>query len=306
MKYAVEVSNLKKAYGKFKAVKGISFKIKKGEIFGLLGPNGAGKTTTINILSDLLTKDSGRVKILGKEVNEVKDLTNTATAYSWMTGIIKTRENLKVFAKLYNVQNPDERIDYLMKLLDIDRLRNKKTYSLSSGETTRLNLCKGLINKPKVLLLDECTVGLDPVVAIKTRKVLKELQRKEKTTILFTTHMMQEAEELCDRIAFISHGKIIKIGTPKELKKLIDKQIIRIDFMPSDKNIEQFLKKQGFDVLYFKDNKTSIGVKHASEQLHKILHPILKAGFKIKDLNVRKPTLEEFKLIYEEISNSRF
>ena len=293
MKYAIEVSNLKKSYGKFQAVKGVSFKIKKGEIFGLLGPNGAGKTTIINILSDLLTKDSGRVKILGKEIKDVKELTNTATAYSWMTGIIKTRENLKVFAKLYNVPNPEERIDYLMNLLGIMKLRNKKTYSLSSGETTRLNIAKGLINKPEVLLLDECTVGLDPVVARKTRKVLKDLQKKEKTTILFTTHLMQEAEELCDRIAFISHGKIIKVGTPATLKKLINKQIIRIDFMPTNINIEKFLKKQGFDVLYVKNNRAAIGVKHASEQLHKVIHPILKAGFKIKDLHIRKPTLED-------------
>jgi ABC-2 type transport system ATP-binding protein len=218
---------------------------------------------------------------------------NTATAYSWLTGIIKTRENLKVFARLYNVENPEERIDYLMKLLDIDRLRNKKTYSLSSGETTRLNIAKGLINKPEVLLLDECTVGLDPVVARRIRKVLKDLQKKEKTTILFTTHLMKEAEELCDRIAFISHGKIIKIGTPKTLKKIINKQIIRIDFMPTKRSIEKFLKKQGFDVLYVKNNRAAIGVKHAAEQLHKVIHPILKAGFKIKDLHIRKPTIED-------------
>ena len=293
MKYAVEVSNLKKAYGKFQAINGISFKVKKGEIFGLLGPNGAGKTTTINILSDLLTKDSGRVKILGKEVKEVKERMNTATAYSWMTGIIKARQNLKVFAKMYNIPNPEKRIDYLMNLLGITELANKKTYSLSSGETTRLNIAKGLINKPEVLLLDECTVGLDPIISRKTRKVIKDLQKKEKTTIIFTTHLMHEAEELCDRIAFLSHGKILKIGTAKTLKKLIDRQIMRIDFVPTKKNIEKFLKKQGFDVLYVKGNRAAIGVKHAAKKLHEVIHPIFKAGFKIKDLHIRKPTLED-------------
>ena len=104
---------------------------------------------------------------------------------------------------------------------------------------------------------------------------------------------MHEAEELCDRIAFLSHGKILKIGTAKALKKLIDKQIIRIDFIPTKKDIEKFLKKQGFDVLYVKGNRAAIGIKHAAKKLHEVIHPILKAGFKIKDLHIRKPTLED-------------
>ena len=293
MKYPIEVSNLKKSYGKFEALKGISFKVRKGEIFGLLGPNGAGKTTTINILADLLTPTSGRVRILGKPIKEVKERMNIATAYSWMTGVIKVRQNLKVFTKLYNVPNPEQRIDYLMELLGITELADKKAYSLSSGETTRLNIAKGLLNKPEVLLLDECTVGLDPIIARKTRKVIKNLQKKEKTTMIFTTHLMQEAEELCDRIAFMSHGRILKIGTAKSFKKMIGRQIIRIDFMPTSRSIEKFLKKKGFDVLYVKGNMAAIGVKHAAKKLHEVIHPILKAGFKIKDLHIRKPTLED-------------
>jgi len=293
MKYPIEVSSLRKSYGKFQALKGISFKIRKGEIFGLLGPNGAGKTTTINILAGLLTASSGRARILGKPVEEVKERINLATAYSWMTGIIKARQNLRVFARMYNIPDAEKRIDYLMELLGITYLANKKTYALSSGETTRLNIAKGLINKPEVLLLDECTVGLDPIIARKTRKVIKSLQKKEKTTIIFTTHLMHEAEELCDRIAFMSHGKILKIGTAKTLKKIIDRQIIRIDFMPTKKSIEKFLRKQGFDVLYVKGNKAAIGVKHAAKKLHEVIHPILRAGFKIKDLHIRKPSLED-------------
>lgn len=293
MKYAIEVSNLKKSYKKFQALKGISFKLKKGEIFGLLGPNGAGKSTAIAILADLLTKDSGKVKILGKDPKDVKERMNIATAYSWMSGIIKPRQNLRVFAKLYNVPNAEKRIDFLMDLLGISHLANKKTFSLSSGETTRLNIVKGLLNKPEVLLLDECTVGLDPIIARKTRKIIKNLQKKEKTTIIFTTHLMHEADELCDRIAFLSHGKILKIGTAKSLKKMIGKQIIRIDFAPTDKSIKKFLKKKGFDVLYVKRNRVAIGIKPNSKKLHDVIHQILKAGFKIKDLHIRKPTLED-------------
>lgn len=259
----------------------------------MLGPNGAGKTTTVNILADLLLKDSGRIKVLGKDPKDVKERMNVATAYSWMTGVIKARQNLKVFAKLYNIPNADERIDYLMNLLGIAELADKKAYSLSTGETTRLNIAKGLLNKPEVLLLDECTVGLDPIVARKVRRIIKELQKKEKTTILFTTHLMHEAEELCDRIAFIHHGRILKIGTADSFKKMIDRQIVRIDFAPTDKPIERFLKKKGFDVLYVKGNKAAIWVKHAAKKLHELIHPILKAGFKINDLHIRKPTLED-------------
>ncbi|MBW2993121.1 DUF4162 domain-containing protein, partial [Candidatus Woesearchaeota archaeon] len=105
--------------------------------------------------------------------------------------------------------------------------------------------------------------------------------------------LMHEADELCDRIAFLSHGKILKIGTAKSLKKMIGKQIIRIDFAPTDKSIGKFLKKKGFEVLYVKGNRAAIGVKHASKKLHDVIHPILKAGFKIRDLHIRKPTLED-------------
>jgi len=293
MRYAVEVSNLKKSYGKFQALKGISFKIRKGEIFGLLGPNGAGKSTAINILADLLTKDSGRIRILGKEPRDVKEKMNVATAYSWMNGILKVHENLRIFARLYNIPNAEERIDYLIDLFGLTELRNKKAYTLSSGEATRLNICKGLINKPDVLLLDECTVGLDPEVAAKTRRIIKNLQKKESTTILFTSHIMHEVEQLCNRIAFLSHGKILKIGTTKSIKKLIDRQIVRIEFIPGRKPIEKILKKLDVDILYLKKNKVSIGVRQKKFKLHEMLHPILKAGIRIKDLHVRKPTLDD-------------
>ena len=293
MKYAVEVSNLKKRYGKFQAVKGISFKIKKNEIFGLLGPNGAGKSTAINILGGLLTKDSGTIKILGKDPDDVRHRINIATAYSWMSGILKVHENLRIFAKIYNVPKPEERINYLIDLFGLTNLRDKKSYSLSSGEATRLNICKGLINNPDVLLLDEATVGLDPDIANKTRRIIKNLQKKEKTSILFTSHIMHEVEHLCNRIAFLSNGKIMKIGTANSLKKLIDKQIVRIEFIPGKKDINKILSKLDVDVLYLKKNYVSIGIRHKKHKLHELLHPILKSGIKIKDLHIRKPNLDD-------------
>jgi len=302
MRWGIEVNNLKKRYGNFEALKGVSFKIKKGEIFGLLGPNGAGKSTTINILSGLLSEDSGKIKILNKNPDLIRNRMNIASAYSEMTGILKVHENLRIFAKLYNVKNQERRIDYLIDLLGLSKLRNKQAYKLSSGESTRLNICKGLINNPEVLLLDECTVGLDPDVAAKTRIIIKNLQKKNKTTILFTSHIMHEVEELCNRIAFMSNGKILKIGTTNSLKKLIDKQVVRIDYQGN--NIQKILKKLDVEILYIKNNKVSIGLKQKNFQLHELLHPLLKAGIKIKDLHVRKPTLDDIfiKIAQDEIT----
>ena len=293
MRYAVEVSNLKKRYGSFEALKGISFKVRKNEIFGFLGPNGAGKTTAINILGGLLTKDLGRIRILGKNPDDVRPRVNIATAYSWMSGILKVHENLRIFAKLYNVPKPEERINYLIDTFGLRSLRNKKSYSLSSGEATRLNICKGLINNPEVLLLDEATVGLDPDIANKTRIIIKNMQKKEKTSILFTSHIMHEVEHLCNRIAFLSHGEIIKIGTATTLKKLIDKQIVRIEFIPGKININKILSKLDVDVLNLTKNRVSIGIRHKKHKLHELLHPILKSGIKIKDLHIRKPNLDD-------------
>ena len=293
MRYAIEVNNVKKRYGSFEALKGVSFKVKKGEFFGLLGPNGAGKSTMINILADLLTKDSGTVKILGKEPRLVKERMNTATAYTNMNGALKVHENLRIFAKLYNVPDTEKRVNELIEMFGLNELRNERTNTLSSGESTRLNICKGLINKPEVLLLDECTVGLDPDIADHTRRIIKDLQKNQKTTILFTSHVMHEVEQLCDRIAFLNHGRIIKIGTTESLKKMIDRQIVRIEFVEDKKPIRQILNKMDVDVLFIKDNVASIGIRHKKFKLHELIHPIINAGIRIKDLHIKKPNLDD-------------
>ena len=226
---AIEVRNLRKSYGSTVALNGISFDVKKGEIFGLLGPNGAGKTTAIDILAGLLTKDSGEVKILGKEPEEAKQEMNIVSSYSWLSSIMNVYENLKVYGMLYGVKHLENKISELMDLFEITSLKKIKYHKLSVGQQTRVNLCKGLINNPKVLLLDECTVGLDPHLAEKTRKILKSL--KKDTAILFTSHNMQEIERLCDRIAFLQQGKIIWTGTSKKLKETHKKKTLEEVFI---------------------------------------------------------------------------
>src|SRR3989338_8946404 len=169
----IDVSNLVKTFREkgriIKAVDNISFSVRKGEIFGLLGPNGAGKSTTINILTGLLEKDSGTVRILGFEPERnwefVKNNSNVATAYSWLSDVLSIRQNLRVYAKLYGVKNYEQKITELLELFELKDIADRKIIRLSSGENTRAVLCKGLINDPKVLFLDECTVGLDPDIA---------------------------------------------------------------------------------------------------------------------------------------------
>ena len=226
---AIGVKELVKKYGNTEALRGISFDVKEGEIFGLLGPNGAGKTTAIDILAGLLTKDSGDVKILGKEPNEAKQYMNIVSSVSWLTGIMSVYENLKIYGMLYGVNRLESKINELLSLFEITNLKNIRYQRLSAGQQTRVNLCKGLINNPKVLLLDECAVGLDPHIADKTRKIIKSL--KKDTTILFTSHNMQEVEQLCDRIAFLQKGKIIWTGTAKKLKEIHKKKTLEEVFI---------------------------------------------------------------------------
>jgi len=221
----LEVENLIKVYGKNKntvhALKGISFSVAEGEIFGILGPNGAGKSTTMNILIGLLSPTAGKVSIFGKNFfeneAELKQKMNIATAYADLAGSLSVYQNLRVFAKLYGVKNPKEKIDMLLDQFQIQDLKNKKIVELSAGQRTRVNLCKSLINDPELLLLDEPTASLDPAIAAHVREMLLDIQKKRKLTIIFTSHNMPEVEQMCNRVALLYRGEIYKIDTPKNL-----------------------------------------------------------------------------------------
>ena len=279
------------------AVDGISFKVKKGEMFGLLGPNGAGKSTTINILTGLLEKDSGTVKILGFEPEKnwefVKNNSNVATAYSWLSDVLTVRQNLRVYAKIYGVKNTEKRINELLEMFELGKVADRKVIRLSSGENTRAVLCKGLINNPKVLFLDECTVGLDPDIADKTRDIIKDYQKKNDCSILFTSHYMYEVEELCDRVAFMSNGKIISIDTSSNLKKLIKKHTVEIAVKKDIKPLIEFLKTEGVDIVFEKDNSIVFEVTTEKDKMYKVISKIFHKGFMLSNLHVKGPTLDD-------------
>ena len=219
----IEVKKLTKKFGKFTAVDSISFSVYPGEIVGFLGPNGAGKTTTIQMLLDLVIPTSGSIRIFGLDMKdsreEILNRVNFSSAYVAMPSNLKVSENLSTFARLYGVKNIGGKIKELAEFFEIKEMLPKMTGSLSSGQSTRANLAKALINDPELLLLDEPTASLDPDVADKVRKSLLKMQKDRGVTILYTSHNMAEIEEICNRVVFINKGKITDAGTPKELIK---------------------------------------------------------------------------------------
>ncbi|HCB35687.1 MAG TPA: ABC transporter ATP-binding protein [Candidatus Taylorbacteria bacterium] len=219
----IEVEKLLKVFGTVRAVDGLSFHVEEGTITGLLGPNGAGKTTTIQMLLDLITPTSGRIRILGKEYRTAREdilsQLNFSSPYVSLPGNLTVYENLLTFGRLYGVQNLREEIERLADFFEIRTFLKKLTYHLSTGQLTRLNLTKALLNQPKLLLLDEPTASLDPDIADRTRVLLKRIQKERGVTILYTSHNMDEVEEICDNVIFIQHGRFKDEGTPAELVK---------------------------------------------------------------------------------------
>lgn len=217
----IEVQHLIKEFNGVYAVNDISFSIEAGKITGLVGPNGAGKTTTIQMLLDLITPTSGTIKIFGKEYKshreEILSQMNFSSPYVALPGNLKVSENLMTFARLYGVKNPKAKIKELIDFFDIRGMLHKKTSMLSTGQTTRVNLTKALLNDPQLLLLDEPTASLDPDIVDKTRSLLMKIQKERGVTILYTSHNMAEVEELCERVIFINKGRLIDDGTPQEL-----------------------------------------------------------------------------------------
>jgi ABC-2 type transport system ATP-binding protein len=214
----LQVENLVKRYGDVEAVRGVSFNVEEGEVFGLLGPNGAGKTTTVEILEGLRTPDGGRVSVCGfdpqRDSDALRHEIGAALQSTSLPDKLRVMEALRLFASFYKRRrNPEE----LLKRFGLEEKRNTFYSKLSGGQKQRLALAMALVNDPKVLFLDEPTAGLDPQVRREIYDIIEEL-RREKKTILMTTHYIEEAERLCDRVAIVDHGKVIALGSPRELK----------------------------------------------------------------------------------------
>jgi ABC-2 type transport system ATP-binding protein len=217
----LRVLQLTKAFNEVVAVDRLSFSISRGEIVGILGANGAGKTTTLQMILGLIRPTSGRIEIFGKELEqhriEILRRMNFSSVGVNLPMNLRVSQNLWVFAKLYGVKDAWRRIDALLNLLAIEHLRDAITGRLSSGEVSRVNLCKALLNRPELLLLDEPTASLDPDIADKVRKILRRVQQEEGVAVLYTSHNMRDIEEICDRVLFLHNGRLMAEGTPAQM-----------------------------------------------------------------------------------------
>ncbi len=217
----LSVKDLRKAYGDNVAVDGVSFGIGRNEIVGLLGPNGAGKTTTINMILGVLEPSAGTIRIegldIGRDRSRALDRTNFAAVYAPLPGNLTVYQNLKVFGLLYGTEDLTAHIESLLAQFDLRAFRDVKCGLLSSGEQTRVSLAKAMINSPHLLLLDEPTASLDPATARDIRAKIRGFAEQGAVGVLWTSHNMYEVRDVCDRVLFLSHGKILLQGDPKTL-----------------------------------------------------------------------------------------
>lgn len=219
----LEVKNLVKKFGNFTAVDGVSFSIKEGEILGFLGPNGAGKSTTINCILSVVEKDEGIIKIFGKDLknhrSEIMQHVNYCSAEYNLAWDLTVFEALWIYSKLYRVKDSKLRINELLELFEVSEFKKKLIRTLSFGLRARVNLCKALLNRPRLLLLDEPMASMDPDVVDKGINLIKKIQKKDGMSILYTSHNMWEVEQVADNVVFINHGKVIAEGSPLELTR---------------------------------------------------------------------------------------
>ena len=218
---ALSVAQLHKTYAALAAVDGISFEVRRGEVVGLLGPNGAGKTTTINMILGVLSPSAGDIRIAGIDLAEQRSRAlaeaNFAAVYATLPGNLTVEQNLRFFALIYGIAHLAARVEALLQQFDLDALRNTKCGVLSSGEQTRVALAKAVLNRPQLLLLDEPTASLDPSAAQTIRERIRRLAVDDDCGILWTSHNMYEVEAVCDRVLFLSRGRILLEGDPRRL-----------------------------------------------------------------------------------------
>lgn len=291
---AILVRGLRKSYGAVEAVRGIDFEVASGEVFGLLGPNGAGKTTTIEILEGIRQRTAGEVRVLGfdpdKQKTDLKDRIGVCLQATNLPDKIKVIEALQLFGSLYS-RTLDA--DLLLKRLQLEEKRDAFYHTLSGGQKQRLAIALGLINDPALFFLDEPTTGLDPQVRLEIHLLIEQL-RSEKRSILLTTHYIEEAERLCDRVAIIDSGRIIAIGSPAELKE-----------RSSGKSAVGIVCKRPFDAAALPewpgaittrvtgDRSLTVSSLRPAQTLVEIIKWVEAQGLGLEDVHLSRPTLED-------------
>jgi len=299
----IETRDLMKRFGGLTAVDHVSFNVKRGEIFGLLGPNGAGKTTTIRMLATLTRPTEGTATVgdydIVEDDNEVRKLVGLVSEKIIMYDRLTARENLWFFGRLYDVPKEilEKRIDELLGLVQLSDWKNSQVGTFSSGMRQRMNVIRALFNMPEVLLLDEPTLGLDPQSSVEVREFVKKINRENETTIILTTHMMVEADMLCDRIGIIDHGKIVALDTSKNLKKLVsgaDTAVLELEIANLTTKIVSLVQSLKCVSSVSQDDATHIKV-HANGDgaFDTIIDAVRAEKGKINSVKNLEPTLED-------------
>jgi ABC-2 type transport system ATP-binding protein len=294
----VEVTNLKKQYGDFQAVKGITFAIKRGEIFGFLGPNGAGKSTTISMLSTLLAPTSGTATVCGfdltKNAGEIKKRIGLVPQDLALYPTLSARDNLEFFGSIYGLRGKDlrDRVAWALDLVGLASRAKDQIEKYSGGMKRRVNIAAGLLHRPEILFLDEPTVGVDPQSRNSIFDNVEQLNR-EGLTILYTTHYMEEAERLCNRIAIIDQGTIIALDTPKALIESLGGGLIHIGLNGhSDTVAGQVRSLKAIKSVRKLEGKLEIETHHAQEALIGVLETTNRLNANVSSLEILTPNLE--------------
>ena len=299
----ITVRNLTKRFGNLVAVDHISFDIEKGEIFGLLGPNGAGKTTTIHMLATILKPDEGTAIVAGhdirKEPKEVRKKIGIVFQDITVDRALTGYENMWISGKLYGLRGKelDTRIRELLEFVNLLEWKDVQVRKYSGGMMRRLEIARGLLHEPEILFLDEPTLGLDPQTRAHVWSYIMRLKKERDMTILLTTHYMDEAEKLSDRVAIIDHGKIIALDTPEGLKNVVGEDIVYIYVDPRSSRISFFINKLkeviGNDSISFSRNMISLSIKNAPDSIPKIFLLANQQGVRITRLEYTRASLDD-------------
>lgn len=296
MEQILEVKNLSKTFGNFKAVDDIFFTLKEGEILGLLGPNGAGKTTTIQMLLNILTPTKGSISYFGKNLfthrEEVLEKINFSSTYTNLPWYVSIRENLNFISYLYDIPNRKKRLEKVLETFKLTDIAHKSIGQLSAGQITRVNLAKAFLNYPKILLLDEPTASLDPDVAAYIREFLQKERQQFNVSIIITSHNMAEVEELCDRVIFINNGKIIADDTPEKLAKTIEVSHIELLIKDGMEQVITYCKNNNLP--YTTPAKKFIIIDVNEKKIAFVLRELMDQGITYDEISIEKPSLEDY------------
>ena len=306
--YAIEVNSLTKKFGDFKAVDNISFQVEEGEIFGFLGPNGAGKSTTMMILTTLLKPTSGYALVGGhnvvSEAKKVRKKIGYVQQEISVDEFLTGRENLYLHARINQVPNNQisSRIDEIIELVELTEKQDKATLTYSGGMRKRLDIANGLLSRPSVLFLDEPTVGLDIQTRRKIWEYIRKIRQDFGMTIFVTTHYMEEADNLCDRIGIIDFGKIQIIDKPKSMKSAIGNEIITFSLVDGKANqdalINQISKIEFVKEVKNKQDLINVLSTKSNEVIPKIFQESMNLGINISSLSLKQPTLDDVFISY--------